>query len=174
MSDTGKSAKHGRGKTVARRLARLAAAQALYEIEVASASPHEVVPTFVSRGFQGIIEKSSDGAGEDAESGPVDALFFEKLVLGAVGDMPTIDPMLTTALEPEFKLERLEVLLRAILRLGAYELLAFGDVPAKVVITEYVELGRDFFSGREPALVNAVLDRLARLLREDEVSDRTG
>ncbi|SDF10560.1 MULTISPECIES: transcription antitermination factor NusB [Thalassobaculum] len=165
MSESDKSARHGRGKTVARRLARLAAAQALYEIEVASASPHEVVPSFVSRGFSGIVD--------DAESRPVDALFFEKLVLGTVGDTPTIDPMLTNALEPEFKLGRLEVLLRAILRLGAYELLSFGDVPAKVVITEYVELGRDFFSGREPALVNAVLDRLARLLREGEIADRT-
>lgn len=165
MSDSAKSGARGRGKTVARRLARLAAAQALYEIEVASASPHEVVPAFVSRGFSGIVD--------DAESRPVDALFFEKLVLGTVGDTPTIDPMLANALEPEFKLGRLEVLLRAILRLGAYELLSFGDVPAKVVITEYVELGRDFFSGREPALVNAVLDRLARLLREGEISDRT-
>jgi len=162
----------GRGRSVARTLARLAAAQALYEIEVASASPHEVVPAFVSNGFKGIVESTGETAGEDAQSGPVDAHFFEKLVLGTVGDMPTIDPMLTTALEPEFKLARLEVLLRAILRLGAYELLAFGDVPAKVVITEYVELGHDFFAGREPALVNAVLDRLARLLREDEVSDR--
>jgi N utilization substance protein B len=165
MSESGKSAKHGRGKTVARRLARLAAAQALYEIEVAKASPHEVVPAFVSRGFSGIVD--------DAESRPVDALFFEKLVLGTVGDMPTIDPMLVNALEPDFNLGRLEVLLRAILRLGTYELLSFGDVPAKVVITEYVELGRDFFSGREPALVNAVLDRLARLLREGEIADRT-
>ncbi|MFX4222437.1 MAG: transcription antitermination factor NusB [Thalassobaculum sp.] len=166
MSTSAKTPKpRGKGRSVARTLARLAAAQALYEIEVASASPHEVVPAFVSSGFRGIVE--------DAESGPVDALFFEKLVLGTVGDMPTIDPMLTTALEPDFKLGRLEVLLRAILRLGAYELLAFGEVPAKVVITEYVELGHDFFAGREPGLVNAVLDRLARLLREEEVSDRT-
>jgi N utilization substance protein B len=164
MTEPEKSPPRGRGRSVARTMARLAAAQALYEIEVASASPHEVVPAFVSRGFAGIVE--------DGQSGPVDALFFEKLVLGTVGDMSTIDPMLSTALEPEFKLARLEILLRAILRLGSYELLAFGDVPAKVVITEYVELGRDFFSGREPALVNAVLDRLARLLREGEVSDR--
>jgi N utilization substance protein B len=164
-SSSRSSGARGRGRSVARTLARLAAAQALYEIEIVAASPHEVVPTYVSSGFRGIVE--------DTESGPVDALFFEKLVLGAVGDMPTVDPMLTDALEPEFKLARLEVLLRAILRLGAYELLAFGDVPAKVVITEYVELGRDFFSGREPALVNAVLDRLARLLREDEFTDKT-
>ncbi|MDF1790646.1 MAG: transcription antitermination factor NusB [Thalassobaculaceae bacterium] len=165
MTSSGKSSKpRGRSRSVARTLARLAGAQALYEIEIAAASPHEVVPAFVSSGFKGIVD--------DTQSGPVDALFFEKLVLGTVGDMATIDPMLSTALEPEFKLARLEVLLRAILRLGAYELLAFGDVPAKVVITEYVELGHDFFSGREPALVNGVLDRLARLLREDEVNDK--
>ncbi len=144
-----------------RTVARLAAAQALYEIEIASASPHEVVPAFVSSGFKGLIE--------DGEAGPADARFFEQLVLGASGELPTIDPMLTTALEPEFTVPRLEVLLRAILRLGAYELVALGDVPAKVVITEYVELAHDFFSGREPALVNGVLDRLAHLLREDEV-----
>lgn len=153
--------KRGRKRSATRTLARLAAAQALYEIEVAAASPHEVVPAFVSSGFKGLID--------EGDAGPADAKFFEKLVLGAVGDLATVDPMLITALEPEFTLTRLEVLLRAILRLGAYELLAFGDVPAKVVITEYVELAHDFFSGREPALVNAVLDRLARLLRTDEV-----
>ena len=151
-----------RSPNATRTVARLAAAQALYEIEVASTSPHEVVPAFVSSGFRGLIE--------DGEAGPADARFFEQLVLGVSGDLPTVDPMLTDALEPEFTLGRLEVLLRAILRLGAYELVALGDVPAKVVITEYVELAHDFFSGREPALVNAVLDRLARLLRTDEVS----
>jgi transcription antitermination protein NusB len=157
--------RRSRERSATRTVARLAAAQALYEIEVASASPHEVVPAFVSSGFKGLID--------EAEAGPADAAFFEKLVLGTVGDLATIDPMLTTALEPEFSLGRLEVLLRAILRLGAYELIAFGDVPAKVVITEYVELTHDFFGSREPGLVNAVLDRLARLLREDEVTPRS-
>jgi N utilization substance protein B len=167
MTAPAPSAKRRRARAATRTVARLAAAQALYEIEVAKASAHEVVPAFVSGGFKGVAENADS---DPMDLGEADAVFFEKLVLGAVGDLPTIDPMLSSALEPDFTLERLEVLLRAILRLGAYELLAFGDVPAKVAITEYVELAHDFFSGREPALVNAVLDRLARLLRADEVA----
>ena len=68
-------------------------------------------------------------------------------------------------LTPDWPLERLESVLRAILRAGAYELLARPDVPAPVVISEYLEIGHAFFAGKEPGLVNGVLDRLARTLR---------
>ena len=59
------------------------------------------------------------------------------------------------------------MLLRVILRAGAYELAQRTDVPPKVAITEYVDLAHDFFGGREPALVNGVLDRLARSVRAE-------
>ena len=152
--------KHARAAP--RTTARLAAAQALYEMEVAGKSGHEVVPEFVDRRFAGLIE--------GGDMAPADPRFFERLVLGVAGDRPVLDQMLAECLQPEGHLERLEVVLRAILRLGAYELLTVSDVPARVAISEYVDLTHAFFAGREPALVNGVLDRIARVVREDELS----
>jgi N utilization substance protein B len=59
--------------------------------------------------------------------------------------------------------------LRAILRVGAYELLAREDVPVPVVISEYLDIGHAFYEGKEPGMVNGVLDRLARTLRPHEI-----
>lgn len=147
-------------RSAPRTTARLAAAQALYEMEVAGKSGHEVVPEFVDRRFAGLIE--------GGDMAPADPRFFERLVLGVAGETPTLDRMLGECLQPEGHLERLEVVLRAILRLGAYELLSVGDVPARVAITEYVDLTHAFFAGREPALVNGILDKIARIVREGE------
>lgn len=152
--------KHAR--SAPRTTARLAAAQALYEMEVAGKSAHEVVPEFVGSRFAGLIE--------GGDMAPADPHFFERLVLGVAGEMPTLDNMLSDCLQPEGHLERLEVVLRAIMRLGSYELLAIADVPARVAISEYVDLAHAFFAGREPALVNGVLDKIARVVREDEMS----
>lgn len=152
--------KHAR--SAPRTTARLAAAQALYEMEVAGKSGHEVVPAFVDSRFAGLIE--------GGDMAPADPRFFERLVLGVAGDMPTLDRMLADCLQPEGHMERLEIVLRAIMRLGAYELLAVADVPARVVISEYVDLAHAFFAGREPALVNGVLDKIARVVREQELA----
>lgn len=152
--------KHAR--SAPRTTARLAAAQALYEMEVAGKSGHEVVPQFVESRFSGLIE--------GGDMAPADPRFFERLVLGVAGEMPTLDRMLADCLQPAGHLERLEVVLRAIVRLGAYELLTVADVPARVVISEYVDLAHAFFAGREPALVNGILDRIARVVREEELA----
>lgn len=149
-------------RSAPRTTARLAAAQALYEMEIAGKSGHEVVPEFVANRFAGLIE--------GGDMAPADPRFFEILVLGVAGEMPTLDRMLGDCLAPEGHLERLEIVLRAIMRLGAYELLAVADVPARVAISEYVDLTHAFFAGREPALVNGVLDKIARVVREDELA----
>jgi N utilization substance protein B len=151
-----------RARSAPRTTARLAAAQALYEMEVAGKSGHEVVPEFVASRFAGLIE--------GGDMAPADPRFFERLVLGVAGEVPTLDRMLADCLQPEGHLERLEIVLRAILRLGAYELLAVAEVPARVAISEYVDLAHAFFAGREPALVNGVLDKIARVVREDEIA----
>ncbi|HEY9567855.1 MAG TPA: transcription antitermination factor NusB [Thalassobaculum sp.] len=149
-------------RSAPRTTARLAAAQALYEMEVSGKSGHEVVPDFVDRRFAGLIE--------GGDMAPADPHFFERLVLGVAGETPTLDRMLADCLQPEGHLDRLEVVLRAIMRLGAYELLSVSEVPARVAISEYVDLAHAFFAGREPALVNGVLDRIARVVRDDELS----
>jgi len=70
-------------------------------------------------------------------------------------------------LAPGWKLDRLDATVRAILRAGAYELMRRPDVPAEVVIDEYVELAKAFFDSTEPAFVNGALDSIARDVRSD-------
>jgi N utilization substance protein B len=89
-------------------------------------------------------------------------------VRGVAERAEDIDRMLASALTESWTVERLEVVLRCILRAGAYELLARPGVPARAAINEYVELAHAFYAGAEPGMVNGLLDRLARLLRPEE------
>ena len=89
-----------------------------------------------------------------------------------VQEKSNIEAVLDGSLDSGTTTARLEPLLRAIMKAGIFELQARSDIPAKVVISEYVHLTDAFFDSREPGLVNAVLDRIARVLREDEVSKK--
>jgi len=145
-----------------RTAARLAAVQALYQIEIADAPVEAVIREFVN--FRLGHE------GDDERLGDADPAFFTALVRGVAARAAAIDPLIRAALTPDWPLERLEAVLRAIVRAGAYELADCADVPAAVVISEYLDIGHAFFAGKEPGLVNGVLDRLARELRPDEAA----
>ncbi len=145
-----------------RSLARLAAVQALYQIELTSANPGAVVSEFLAHR----LGREIDGD-QYAEA---DRVFFAELVKGCSERREDVDGIVAPSLPPDWPLARLESVLRAILRAGAYELLARGDVPARVAINEYVEIAHAFFSGKEPGMVNGVLDRIARTVREAELS----
>ena len=137
-----------------RSAARLAATQALYQIEMTSADAEEVIVEFIDHRF-----------GADYEAGHEvvhDEEFFKDIVRGVLRLQLEIDRTLTASLAEGWTLRRLDSILRALMRAAAYELKGREDVPVKVVIDEYVELAKDFFDGEEPAFVNAVLDRLAR------------
>jgi len=149
----------GAGK---RGLARLAAVQALYQVELTSAEPGAVVNEFLAHR----LGREIDGD-QYAEA---DRGFFADLVKGCSSRREDVDTVVSAALPPDWPLVRLESVLRAILRAGTYELLARSDVPARVTINEYVEIAHAFFSGKEPGMVNGVLDRIARTLRESEFS----
>jgi N utilization substance protein B len=142
-----------------RTAARLAAVQALYEMEVADVTADAVLEDVGRRRLPTVNN------GEEGTFVEPDTAFLAELVHGVVSEGEAIDRHLSAALTGRLTLDRLEVLLRAILRTGAYEMLAMPGVPAKVVITEYLELAHAFFAGKEPPLVNAVLDRLAQRLR---------
>lgn len=142
-----------------RRAARLAAVQALYEIAMTEAKPDAVLMEFMGRRWNGA---AGEGMAEP------DTGLFTRLVRGVQERGADIDPMIGGALEGGWTVDRLELILLSILRAGVYELLADAEVPAPVVITEYVDVAHAFFAGSEPALVNGVLDRLARSLRPDE------
>jgi N utilization substance protein B len=110
-----------------------------------------------------LIERAwpPDDAPENHKGAALDPGFLRALVSGVIEQRDVIDAAIEEALAHGWTMPRLEILLQAILRVGAYELRAMPDVPAKVVINEHLEIAHAFFSGKEPSLVNAVLDRLA-------------
>lgn len=147
---------------VARSAARLNAVQALYQSAIAGGTADQIIAQFIDAGPAG---RTDEGEPPLAEA---DIELFAELVRGTDAKAHQLDDMLAACLDPAWPAERLEILLRAILRCGAYELFARSAVPARVVVSEYVRVADAFFDGKEPALVNAVLDRLARTLRPDE------
>lgn len=149
-----------------RRAARLAAVQALYQMELGGGNADQVVAEF---------DRHRLGKEIDGESfGEVDRKLFADLVRGVAIGCSDLDSMIAACLSEDWKVERLEAVLRAILRAAAFELSERHDVPPRVVITEYVDLADAFFSGKEPALVNGVLDCVARAIRPDELGSGGG
>jgi transcription antitermination protein NusB len=147
-----------------RTAARLAAVQALYQIELGGGAPaEEVIAEFVRHR----LGRESEGE----NFGKADQVLFTDIVAGADARQPELDRLITDALSADWPLERLEVILRAILRAGTYELLVRKDVPARVAISEYLDIAHAFFAGKEPGMVNGVLDRLARTLRPEGVRE---
>ncbi|HZP21018.1 MAG TPA: transcription antitermination factor NusB [Bauldia sp.] len=140
--------------------ARLAAVQALYQMDLAAATLPEVLAEFET--FR--LGKELDGV----EYRDADADFFRDIVGGVVREQTRLDPAIHGALSPGWPLARIDATLRAILRSGAYELAERSDVPAKVVISEYVDVAKAFFDADAAAMVNGVLDRLARQQRPAE------
>jgi N utilization substance protein B len=108
------------------------------------------------------------GGFEDGRVPDAEVPLFSRVVRAAVRQQDTIDRMLSESLPPEWKLERLDPVLRAVLRAAGAELAMTDGPPARVVINEYLDIARGFFTGGEPGMANAVLDRMARLLRESE------
>ena len=94
--------------------------------------------------------------------------FFRDIVEGVVREQLRIDPLVDRHLAEGWRLNRVDSILRAILRAGAYEILMRKDVPSRVVITEYVDLAHAFFEGEESRVVNGIVDKLAHEVRPEE------
>jgi N utilization substance protein B len=139
----------------ARRHARLAAVQALYQIDLAGVDEDQVIGEFVTR---------------DRQDPRFDETYFSTLVRGAVARREALDTIIGETLSQGWPIGRLSITMRAVLRSAAFELEACGEVPARVVISEYVDVARGFFDQAETGFANGVLDRLARRLRPDEWS----
>ena len=146
----------------ARSVARLAAVQALYQMEVSSAGAETVIREFSEHRFDRDVPDESE---EDMPLAQADEAFFADLVRGVVQHQKVIDSAVVKRLATGWKLERLDATVRAILRAGAYELSKRADVPTEVVIDEYVELAKSFFEGPEPGFVNGALDAVAQDVR---------
>jgi transcription antitermination protein NusB len=146
--------------------ARLAAVQALYQMDLAGTGLNEILAEFESHWIGREVE--------GAQYLPAEAAFFRDIVSGVVREQRELDPLIDEALSKGWPLKRIETVLRASLRAGAYELIHRSDVPARVVVTEYADVAAAFVGRDETGMVNAVLDQLARRLRAGEFDRATG
>jgi transcription antitermination protein NusB len=144
-----------------RAAARLAAVQALYQMEIGGTGIVDVLAEFESHWIGQVVE--------DVEYKPAEEAFFRDVVGGVVREQRKLDPAIDAALAQGWPLKRIDAILRAILRAGAYELSERRDIPPRVAISEYVNVAHAFLDQEEAAMVNAVLDRLARELRANEL-----
>jgi len=144
--------------------ARLAAVQALYQMDIAGAGVNEIFAEYEGYWLGREVE------GE--EYLPAEAAFFRDVVSGVVREQRKLDPLIDAALARGWPLKRIEALLRAVLRAGAYELDHRRDVPARVVVSEYADVANAFVDADETGMVNAVLDQLARQMRGEEFTRR--
>ncbi|ATC32047.1 transcription antitermination factor NusB [Caulobacter vibrioides] len=141
-----------------RSVARLAAVQALYQMEVSGAGVDSVIREFGEHRFDRDVEGEQLAAADET--------FFADLAKGVVANQDKIDQGIVKRLATGWRLERLDATARAVLRAGAFELMYRSDVPTEVVINEYVEIAKSFFEGPESGFINGALDAIARDARD--------
>ena len=142
---------------IAKSAARLGAVQALYQMDLSASDVGETLAQFSSR-----------VTGEDfdaGECGEADYKHLREVVEGTVREQALIDVAVDKQLDKDWPIHRINAILRAVLRAGAFEIMFKENVPAKVAINEYVNVASAFFDKEEPALANAVLNALARAKR---------
>jgi N utilization substance protein B len=147
-------------KLVRRSAARLAAVQALYQMEIAGTGLPDVLTEYESHWIGQDVDGQKNPEAEEA--------YFRDIVSGVLREQRTLDPLVDDILERGWPLKRVEAVLRAVLRAGAYELSHRPDVPARAAVSEYVNVAGAFLDREETGMVNAVLDGLARKLRAPE------
>lgn len=159
-----------------RTVSRMAAVQALYQMDLAGTDATDVIAQFMRVDV-------ADGEAEGGTSEERDALvnlegadptFFAEIVKGVVRRQREIDPLVDQQLRTGWRLVRVDSILRAILRGGVFELLERRDVPARVTINEYINIAKAFFEADEPKVVNGVLDRIAHKVRAKEFEAPSG
>jgi N utilization substance protein B len=145
---------------VRRSAARLGAVQALYQMDLSGSDVGETLAQFSARAMGENFE--------DGQCGEADYKHLREVVDGVVREQQAVDPAVDQILDKAWPLHRLDSTVRAILRAAAYELMFMERVPARVAISEYVDVADAFFGMEEPRFVNGVLDRLARQKRPRE------
>jgi N utilization substance protein B len=152
-----KPAKSGKAKSGARSAARLAAVQALYQVQLADQPTESVLSEFIDHRFR---------AG-DAETGvaAADVDMFCDIVRSVLARKADLEPLIANSLASSWRFERLDKVMQALLLAGAYELVARPDVPTAVIINEYVDLAHAFFEDEQAKFAHAVLDKVGREVR---------
>jgi N utilization substance protein B len=144
-------------RSKARSAARLAAVQALYQLEMEGTALAMLLDEFHQHRLGAEIEGDQYAEAEVA--------FFDDIVKGVSARRDEIDTLLSSKLADGWKLERLDKTMLQVLRAGAWELMAREDVPTPTVISEYVDVAHAFFESREAKFVNGVLDSVAKVVR---------
>ena len=144
-----------------RSAARLAAVQALYQMDVAKKGINEILAEFEAHWIGQEVEGD--------QYNPAEIAFFRDILRGVLAEQTQLDRLVDDILQQGWPLRRVEAVLRAIFRAGVYELKDRKDVPARVAIKEYTDIAGAFFGGDEVGMTNAVLDGLARRLRAEEM-----
>jgi N utilization substance protein B len=140
-----------------RRFARLAAVQGLYQIALSPESTDVLIRRFCDDPAVLLQEEQTVIA--------VDGELFGMIISGVPKHQANLDAVIAGALDARLSLDRLELLLKVILRAGTFELLHCPDIPEGIIVNDYVDVAHGFFNAKEPALINAVLDRLAKKMR---------
>ena len=146
-------------RSQSRSAARLAAVQALYQ--------HEMEATPVAKLIHEFHQHRIGATIEDAEYAGADTEFFDDIVKGTLARSEEIDAAIITRLASGWSMERLDRTMKAILRAGAYELIARGDVPVGAVVSEYVDVAKAFFDAREAGFANGLLDAIGKDVRKN-------
>ena len=147
-----------RGGARRRAAARLAAVQALYQIEMSDIDADHVIDDFLA-GDRPLTDSEDEGA---SALPPPEPDLFSAIVRGVVSQRPQLDGLIADSLSADWTVERLELLVRLIMEAGVWEIVSRADIPVKVSINEYVEVAHAFFEGAEPGMINAVLDAVAK------------
>ncbi len=143
-----------------RSAARLAAVQALYQMDLTGKTLPDIYAEFEAFWIGGEIEGD--------QYNPAELTFFRDILSGILKDQGPLDRTIDRTLVDSWPLSRVDSVMRATLRGGAYELKKRKDIPARVVIKEYVDVAGAFFGREESGMINAVLDSMAREFRADE------
>lgn len=138
----------------ARSAARLAAVQALYQIEASETATPIIIKEFVDHRLGQIVDEDQFAKADDE--------LFSDIVSGAGERQTELDEQIKECLSKDWTMERIESVARAVLRAGGYELIARPDIPTNVIINEYVDVTKAFFDDSTPGFVNGVLDRIAK------------
>ena len=164
-----------RKPNIARRsAARLAAVQALYEIDIVGGAATPVLKEFLESRWSDSTPQDLDDVDYVKDCGTKATLpqpenkFLKLIVHGVTNDEQRLDSAIAPLLNSPWTLDQLHTLVRAILRAGAFEFFECPEVPARTIISEYVGLAHAFFCENEPAFINAVLDSLAGEYRSHE------
>jgi transcription antitermination protein NusB len=146
-------------RSKARSAARLAATQALYQHDMEATPVAQLLHEFHQHRLGTTIDDEDFDAAEYADA-EVD--FFDDLVRGTIARLADVDAALTAKLSANWSFARLDRSMKAVLRVGAYELIARPDVPSSVAISEYVDVAKAFHDVREAGFVNGILDAVAK------------